>query len=123
MLPYWAFSAGMLFSFLRAVCPQKRRHNHGSTVREAQREETHDQCAQDCSEAHDGHEKNLQVCLRARSEFCPPHAILLFHGALERLFPIKRETGSALFTDRTRALLVPAFRAAMDQDLVTAGAK
>jgi len=65
MLPYCALSAGMLFSFQRAVCPQKRRHNHGSTVREAQREETHDQCAQDCPEAHEGQKKNLQESLSA----------------------------------------------------------
>src|SRR4029077_20634011 len=59
----------------------------------------------------------------ARGLSCQPNAVFLFHGALECLFPIKRETGSALFTDRARALLVPAFRAAMDQDLVAADAK
>jgi hypothetical protein len=61
--------------------------------------------------------------LSARGHSGPPNAVFLFHGALERLFPKKRETGSALLTDRTCALFVPAFRAAMDQDLVAGDAK
>jgi len=78
---------------------------------------------QQAAESEQRNAEKLRELCGARPQARPPQTIFFLRGSLKGEFVGKCDIAAALLADISLALLVPAFRAAMNQQRVAAGAK
>jgi hypothetical protein len=93
------------------------------TIRHMDGDQTGYQHPNNSSQACEGQHGQLEQIEGPRPELIPPESVLFLQRLFQGKFPEKSEIRSALLAGVPASLLVPAFRAAMNQNVVTHSTK